>query len=89
MVRTKDKLMKNKTVGTVLVVTSGVCCTLGMVGVQIAAALDRGLFRLAKIGGRVPGGPDSATLGWTITAAVVVLAVLGVIFLFTRDSETG
>jgi H+/Cl- antiporter ClcA len=77
--------MTNRTVGTVLLVTSGACCTLGVVGAKLAAALEKSLFHLAGHGGYLPTGADKAQPGWLLTTAVVVLAVLGVRFLFTRD----
>ena len=81
--------MGNRTIGAVFLVTSGVCCTLGVVGTKLAAALGLGMFHLAGHGGRMPPGTDAAKPGWMLTAMVAVLAVLGVRFLFTRDDNPG
>ena len=73
--------MKNRTVGTILLVSSGACCTLGVVGAKLAYAIERGMFNLAK-GGASPTRPE---LGWEVGAAAIVLAVLGLVFLFKED----
>jgi hypothetical protein len=68
----------NKTIGALLLVTSGACCTLGMVGAKMAYAIERGMYSLAK-GGLAPQRPE---LGWQIGIAVGILGVVGLFFLF-------
>jgi len=70
--------MNNKTIGAILLVTSGACCTAGIVGAKIAYAIERGMFNLAK-GGSSPQRPE---LGWEIGLVVLVLAGIGVVLLF-------
>lgn len=75
--------MTNKTIGTVLLVTAGTCCTLGIIGAKLAFALERGMTNLAK-GGISPKRPE---LGWEVGFTVIGLAVLGLIFLFKQDGS--
>jgi hypothetical protein len=74
--------MNNKTIGAILLVTSGACCTLGIVGAKIAHAIEIGMFKLSN-GGSSPQRPE---LGWEIGIVVLVLAGLGFVFLF-RDKR--
>ena len=63
--------MNDKTVGMVLLVSAGACCTLGMVGAKIAYAIERG-----------SGSAKIPELGWEIWVVVVVQAFLGLTLLF-------
>ena len=73
--------MRNKTVGTVLLVTSGACCTVGVVGAKFAYALERSMIALAK-GGSAAKRPE---LGWEIGLVVLVLGALGLVLLFKEN----
>ena len=45
-------------------------------------------FCARSMGGEVPAGPQSANLHWLVIATVVVLAVIGLIYLFRTVDKT-
>ena len=65
--------MTERIIGAVLLMTAGVCVTIGMVGAKLAFALQAGMFSMGK-GGISPQRPE---LGWETGIAVIVLAVAG------------
>lgn len=72
------RAMNNQTTGTLLLIASGAFCTVGMVGAKLAFSIHAGMITLGR-GGMSPSRPE---LGWEIATVVIVLAVLGLIFLF-------
>ena len=74
--------MNNKLISAILLSTAGLVAAIGAVGAQIAYAIVLGGFYAGNITGEVPPGPQGANLHWLVIAAMIVLAILGLYFLF-------
>ncbi len=74
--------MHNKFAGSILLGVSGLILTLGVVGGQIALALVKAGFYAGAQTGQAPPGPEQAGVHWIMIAATLVLAILGLYFLF-------
>jgi len=79
--------MNNKAVGAILLSASGLVAAVGAVGSQIASAIVEGLFYTAKMGGSGIPHLKDASPHWTVTVMVVLLAGLGIFFVF-RPTKT-
>jgi hypothetical protein len=77
----REDIVDNKRVGTVLLVTAAACFTFGMVGAKVAFAIEKGMYDMRK--GQGPIEPPD--LGWAFGVSLAVLAVLGLLFLFRKD----
>jgi len=74
--------VKNNTVGMILLVSAGLCCTLGMIAAKLAFAFQMGMLHLGK-GGIYPQSPE---LGWEIAIASMVMAAAGLKMLFRPNA---
>lgn len=74
--------MNNKLVSAILFSAAGLVAVIGAVGAQIAYAIVLGGFYAGNMTGVVPPGPQGASIHWLVIAAVIVLAVSGLYFLF-------
>lgn len=74
--------MDNKFTGAVLLAAAGLVAAIGAAGAQIASAIVLGGFYAGNMTGEVPSGPSGASLHWSVIAAVIVLAVSGLVLLF-------
>ena len=79
--------MKSKFIGAILLGAAGLTAAIGAVGAQIAYALELNGFFAGNITGLVPPGPEGAVVHWLVYAAVGVLGVLGLFFLFVKQEE--
>ena len=73
--------MTDKAIGTTMLVESAACCTLGMGMVKISYGIIRGLLEVAN-GAFIPAQPRLDVVTSTVA---VVLAVLGLRFLFRKE----
>jgi hypothetical protein len=78
--------MNNKFAGALSLSTAGLTAVIGMAGAQIAYATVLGRFYTGNITGEVLPGPG-ANLLWLVLSAVVVLAIVGLYFLFQPNKE--
>ena len=78
--------MNNKFAGALSLSTAGLTAAIGMAGAQIAYATVLGRFYAGNITGEVLPGPG-ANLLWLVLSAVVVLAIVGLYFLFQPNKE--
>jgi len=79
--------MGNKFTGALLLSAAGLVAAVGAAGAQIASAIVLGGFYAGNTTGEVPPGPSGANLHWLVISAVVVLAILGLFFLFRSQKE--
>lgn len=79
--------MNNKLAGALLLSAAGLTAAIGVAGTQIANAIVLGGFYAGNITGEVPPGPAGANLHWLVLSAVVVLAIIGLYFLFQPNKE--
>jgi hypothetical protein len=77
--------MNNKIIGAILLSAAGLVAAIGTVGAQIANAIVLGGFYAGPMTGEVPPGPLQASPPWIVGAAILVLAGLGLYFLFRSD----
>ena len=73
--------MTDKAIGATMLVASAASCTLGMGMAKISYGINRGLLHVAN-GGFVPSQPRLDVVTSTVA---VVLAVLGLRFLFRKE----
>ena len=81
-------MMDNKHTGALLLCAAGLVTAIGAAGAQIAAALVLGGFYAGNMSGEVPAGPESANLHWLVIVTTVVLAAIGLFYLFRPSSKT-
>lgn len=74
--------MNNKLIGAMMLCTSGLVATIGIIGSQIASAIVLSGFYAGKLTGEVPPGPGDAAPHWIVTVSVIILAISGLFFLF-------
>lgn len=79
--------MNNKFAGALSLSTAGLTAAIGMAGAQIAYATVLGRFYAGNIIGEILPGPAVANLPWLVLSAVVVLAIVGLYFLFQPNKE--
>ena len=79
--------MNNKLISVILLSTAGLVAAIGAVGAQIAYAIVLGGFYAGNMSGAVPTGPQGASLHWLVIVATIVLAVLGLYFLFIPEKS--
>jgi hypothetical protein len=77
--------MNNKIAGSILLSTSGLIATIGIIGSQISQALVKAGFYAGSNTGAVPPGPENASLHWVVIVSIIALAVLGAYFLFAPN----
>jgi hypothetical protein len=75
-------ILNNKLIGVLLLIGSGLIVAIGEIGSQIAFAIVLSGFYAGKLTGDIPPGPENATLHWIVIVPVVVLALMGLFFLF-------
>ena len=79
--------MNNKLLSAILLSSAGLVAAIGAVGAQIAYAIVLGGFYAGNITGAVPSGPQGASPHWLVIVATIVLAVLGLYFLFIPEKS--
>jgi hypothetical protein len=77
--------MKDKIAGSILLGFSGLVATIGTVGSQIAYALVKAGFYAGALTGEVPPGPQSASIHGVVVVTTIVLAILGLYFIFRPE----
>jgi hypothetical protein len=81
----KGHVMNSRIAGSILLGTSGLVAGLGLVGAQVSNAIVLGGFYAGRMTGVVPPGPQQAGLNWIVIVSAVVLAAVGLLFLFRSD----
>ena len=79
--------MNNKLLSAILFSGAGLVAAIGAVGAQIAYAIVLGGFYAGNMTGAVPIGPQGASPHWLVIVATIVLAVLGLYFLFIPEKS--
>ena len=79
--------MNNRLIGALLLSAAGLTAAIGATGAQIAYAIVLGGFYAGNKTGVVPPGPAGVSLHWLVLSAVVVLAIIGLYFLFQPKKE--
>jgi hypothetical protein len=79
--------MKYKLSGALLLSAAGLTAAIGLIGTRIANAIVLAGFYAGSMTGVNPPSPDKAILPGLVLAAVIILGVLGLYFLFKPASE--
>lgn len=77
--------MNNKTVGVILLSVAGFVAAVGTAVSQIANSIVLAGFMQGGHGGIIPPSPSDASPHWLVFVFVVILAALGLFFLFNRN----
>lgn len=80
--------MNSRQIGAFLLGISGLVAVIGVAAAQIAYAIVLAGFYAGNISGEVPAGPQNATLHWLVLTAVIILAALGLFYLFRPAGPT-
>jgi hypothetical protein len=84
----KELSMNNRQIGAFLFGISGVVAAIGVAAAQVAHAIVLAGFYVGNRGGETPPGPQNANLHWLTLTAVIILAAVGLFYLFRPASQT-
>ena len=77
--------MNRKLIGAILLSAAGLVTAIGAVGAQIALALCQSALYQAGVGRSDPPRLADASLHWAVILVALILVILALIFLFSRE----